>query len=437
MVSLPQRGDLIAGKYQVEEMLGQGGMGAVVAARHLVLRQRVALKFLLPAGLRLPGACERFLREAQAAAALQSEHVARVHDVGALETGAPYLVMEYLYGSNLSRLLKSRGPLPIALAVDLVLQACEAIGEAHALGIVHRDLKPQNLFIVTRSGAPFVKVLDFGLSRVPLQAGEAPDVSITATDLVIGSPQYMSPEQFRSFKHVDARTDLWALGVILYQLLTGRRPFVGSSVIAICASIAADVPPPLKTYRPEVPAPLDALVRRCLEKDLARRVQSVAELVQELAPFASTRTGLAERRDPSFASAPVLPSRALLPALAAPVPEAATAPDRTTVRLGTSAQAQRRPRPQTLALFAMAGAVVAIGALAIAGVLWWRSLQGEATLEPAAAANALPAVTAPAATSVNKKEAAPSNEGSSTAAPPAPAYAPTAPPRPLPGGRTG
>jgi serine/threonine protein kinase len=286
----PRSGDLIAGKYQVEETLGAGGMGVVFAARHLALRRRVALKLLLPAAFKLPGASARFLREAQAAVAIQSEHVASVLDVGTLDTGAPYIVMEHLSGSDLARVLRDRGPLPVDEVIDFVLQAGEAIAEAHGLGIVHRDLKPANLFLTRRADrSPLVKVLDFGLSKMPVAEGSSEE-SLTATHAVAGSPHYMSPEQVRSLKHLDGRTDIWALGVILYELLTDRRPFNGPSASAICAAVAADDPPAMKSFRPELPPALDAVVRRCLEKDPARRTPSMGELAEALSPFAPARS---------------------------------------------------------------------------------------------------------------------------------------------------
>lgn len=282
---IPRRGDLIAGKYQIEEFLGAGGMGAVVGARHLDLRQRVAVKFLLPSAVRLPDAIARFLREARAAAAIRSEHVTRVLDVGTLETGAPYMVMERLDGMDLARLLKARGRFPVTEAVDFLLQASEAIAEAHALSIVHRDLKPGNLFVTRRSdGSPLVKVLDFGLSKMDEEASE---MSLTAASLVVGSPHYMSPEQIRSLKCVDTRTDIWALGVILYELVTGQRPFQGPSLSAVYASIIADTPTPVHVLRPDVPETLDIIVRSCLERNVNQRTQSVAELARALGPLAA------------------------------------------------------------------------------------------------------------------------------------------------------
>jgi serine/threonine-protein kinase len=295
---LPREGDVIAGKYRVESVLGKGGMGVVVSARHTSLRQHVAVKFLLPKALQLPGAKERFLREARAAVSIKSEHVARVIDIGELETGAPYMVMEYLRGVDFGQTLKDRGPLPAREAVDYILQACEALAEAHALGIVHRDLKPGNLFLAARAdGSPLVKVLDFGLSKATrTEDEETPEQSLTATGIVVGSPHYMSPEQLRSLKQVDTRADVWALGVILYQLLSGRRPFEADSMVATCAKIAADPPIPLRERKPDVPAGLEAIILRCLEKDVTRRIQSVAELARCLAPFGSERAPISVER---------------------------------------------------------------------------------------------------------------------------------------------
>jgi eukaryotic-like serine/threonine-protein kinase len=293
---IPRTGDWIAGKYQVEQVLGAGGMGVVVAARHAALRQQVAVKFLLPAATRFPDATARFLREAQAAAAIRSEHVARVLDVGTLESGAPYMVMELLTGTDLRRLLQQRGPLPVTEAVDFVLQAGEAIAEAHTLGIVHRDLKPANIFLTHRAdGSPLVKVLDFGLSKTPAEEA-AGDRSLTATDVVAGSPEYMSPEQVRSLKNVDGRTDIWALGVALYELLTGQRPFTGPTAAAVCASVAADTPAPARALRRDIPEGLDRVLGACLEKDPNRRIATMGELAAALAPFAGARSAASIER---------------------------------------------------------------------------------------------------------------------------------------------
>lgn len=287
-MELPREGDIVAGRYRVERVLGRGGMGVVVAARHTQLRQRVAVKFLLPQALKLPGARERFLREAQAAASIPSEHVARVMDMGTLGTGAPYMVMEYLSGTVLSGLLKTKGRFPISEAVDYVVQACEALAQAHKLGIVHRDLKPSNLFVTKRAdGTPLLKVLDFGLSKVVDGDPNAAESSLTKTEMVVGSPHYMSPEHVRSLKHVDARTDIWALGVLLFQLLANRKPFEGGSLPAVFARIVTEPPDSLRQLREDVPPSLENVVMRCLEKDLNKRIPSALVLAQMLSPFAS------------------------------------------------------------------------------------------------------------------------------------------------------
>jgi serine/threonine-protein kinase len=317
---LPQQGDVIDGRYQVEEFLGSGGMGVVVAARHLALRQRVAVKLLFPGSAKLPGTTERFLREARLAASIQSEHVTRVLDVGALESGAPYMVMEYLSGTDLSLVIEARGPLPVQQAVDFILQVGEAIAEAHSIGIIHRDLKTHNLFLTIRpDGSPRLKVLDFGLSKTTQSDPDyTTEATLTATDVVAGSPVYMSPEQLRGLALADARSDIWALGVILYEMLSGHRPFGGTSLTALSASIAADTPVPVSALRKGIPGGLNAWVMRCLEKDPARRVQSVAELARGIAPFASSRASNSVERIANMAPAP--------PAGGAPKPAAPGAP---------------------------------------------------------------------------------------------------------------
>jgi serine/threonine-protein kinase len=283
--AVPVEGDVIAGKYRIERILGRGGMGVVVAAQHVALRQKVAVKLLLPETAKREESTERFLREARAAVSIQSEHVARVMDVGTLESGAPFMVMELLSGSDLGQVLAQRGPLPVEDAVDYILQACEAIAEAHALGIVHGDLKPANLFLTTRAdGSPLIKVLDFGLSKATKP--DALDASLTAANVVMGSPFYMSPEQIRSLKGLDARTDIWALGVILYQLLTGTRPFEAESLAALFFTIGADQPVPPRERRADLPADLDATILACLVKDPSQRIQNVAELARRLGAFA-------------------------------------------------------------------------------------------------------------------------------------------------------
>lgn len=287
--SLPpvEPGTVLAGKYRVERVIGQGGMGVVVEARHVVLDERVALKFLLPEFTQHPEGSARFLREAKAGMKIKSEHVARVSDVGTLENGAPYMVMEFLIGSDLARLLRDQGVLGVEDAIDYIAQGSEAIVEAHGLGIVHRDLKPANLFLTARvDGSPLVKVLDFGISKM---ATGAVDV-LTGTDAALGSALYMSPEQMRQTRSVDHRTDIYALGVSLYELLAGRQPYYAETLPQLCAEVLTGTPTPLREIRPDVPAALAAVLEKAYAREREHRHASVAELIVSLAPFAPART---------------------------------------------------------------------------------------------------------------------------------------------------
>ena len=290
-------GQILLGKYRIERVLGVGGMGVVVAATHVTLEERVAIKFLLPDALKNQEAVARFLREARAAVRIKSEHVARVTDVGTLETGAPYMIMEYLDGGDLGTIAKARGALPIETAVEYVLQACEALAEAHGMGIVHRDLKPSNLFVATRAdGTPSVKVLDFGISKITGMGASGADLGMTKTTTIMGSPLYMSPEQMASSRDVDARTDIWALGAILFELLTGRVPFQADTITQLCAMILQQRAEPLRNFRPDAPEGLQMVIQRCLEKDRNQRFSNVADFAHALAPFAPRRARLSIER---------------------------------------------------------------------------------------------------------------------------------------------
>jgi len=301
-----QPGDIFDGKYRVDRVLGVGGMGIVVAATHTHLNQRVALKFLLPAALGNPQIIERFAREARAAVQIQSEHVARVIDVGTMPTGSPYMVMEFLEGTDLSEAVEKGGAMPAQQAVSYVLQACEAIAEAHALGIVHRDLKPANLFLARRTGRDSViKVLDFGISKTS-EAGSG----LTQTSAVMGSPYYMAPEQMMSSKDVDARSDIWALGIILYELLTGAPPFVADTMAEIVYMVTQRDPPPLLAKRPDVPPELADVVARCLLRDKTQRFDNVARLAAALVPFGPPRCEISLERISRVLGASMPPSGA-------------------------------------------------------------------------------------------------------------------------------
>jgi serine/threonine-protein kinase len=285
-------GEVLAGKYRVDRVLGTGGMGVVVAAHHLDLDEPVAIKFLRPNVLENETAVGRFLREARAAAKIKSEHVARVYDVGRMPSGAPYLVMEYLDGDDLGTIVKGGGPLTVEQAVEHILEACEAMAAAHGRGIVHRDIKPANLFLVRREdGSRVLKVIDFGISKVRQSVAEDSqndDQSMTRSDAIIGSPLYMAPEQMHSAKHVDPRADVWSLGATLFTLLTGAPPFRGASMMGIIESMLRGLTPPRELVA-TIPIELDALICRCLSRDPSGRPADVAELADALAPFAPPR----------------------------------------------------------------------------------------------------------------------------------------------------
>jgi serine/threonine protein kinase len=291
-------GDVIAGKFRVERILGEGGMGYVVSARHLQLGQMVALKFMREE-ICTPDYKSRFLREARNTVRLKSKHVSRVLDVGALDGGAPYMVMEYLEGTDLSDLLHKKGPLPPHEACEYILQACEAIAEAHGHNIVHRDLKPANLFLTKgQSGEPIVKVLDFGVSKV-LDLGIEDDTNpggrprrdrvdsvVTKVTDLLGSPSYMAPEQIASARDADARSDIWSLGVILFRLISGKAPFHAPSLGELIQQIMHGPIPNLRDAKPDVPQGLEHVVARCLERDRNHRLGDAIELARMLAPYA-------------------------------------------------------------------------------------------------------------------------------------------------------
>jgi serine/threonine protein kinase len=290
-------GEVLAGRYRIEKFLCAGGMGALVAARHLLLGERVAIKFML-AEAENTEAVARFVQEARSARRIQNEHVVRVLDVAELASGMPYIVMEYLEGSDLAALLGKSGPLSIDDAVDHVLEACEAFAEAHDLGIVHRDVKPANLFLARQSGlAPrIIKVLDFGISKTTSLAPGTLDATESATahagtlpKTILGSPFYMSPEQMESARDVDRRTDIWALGVTLFELVTGKLPYTGSTLIQVYSKMVTEGRPAWRDLLLGFPAGLESVLAKCIARDREARYPSIADLAPELAPFGSSR----------------------------------------------------------------------------------------------------------------------------------------------------
>jgi serine/threonine-protein kinase len=276
-------GSVVAGKYRIEHVLGQGGMGYVVAATHLDLGTPVALKFLHEHMLENRDVVDRFKREARASAQLRGENVCRVSDVGTAENGQPFIVMELLHGQDLNTMLKERGAVTTMVAAEIMLQACLALSEAHMVGIVHRDVKPGNLMLTTRpDGTMCIKVLDFGVAKAP----DDTNFSLTQTSSVVGSPGYMSPEQLKSSKGATVRSDIWSLGIVMYELVSGTKPWQGESITELALKVAMDPCPPLAG---RVPWEFEAVVMHCLEKDPAKRYQDVADLAVALAPFAGPR----------------------------------------------------------------------------------------------------------------------------------------------------
>jgi eukaryotic-like serine/threonine-protein kinase len=280
-----REGQILAGKYRVERQLGAGGMGVVLAAVHIELEQRVAIKVLKRDLAESDSIAERFRREARAACRIRSPHGARVLDVGTTEDGLPYMVMEYLDGHDLAAELERRGQLPYEEAAAYVIQAADAICDAHDENIIHRDIKPANLFLTERAGLHAVKVLDFGISK-SLQDTNSANPGLTHTQALIGSPMYMSPEQLDSPRTVDARTDIWSLGIVLYELVTGRPPFSADGIAGLIKQIVADTPPRLANFGVDAPAEFEAIIERCLAKKRDDRFPSVRELMLALAPFA-------------------------------------------------------------------------------------------------------------------------------------------------------
>lgn len=272
------------GEYLLEGVIGSGGMGTVMRASRAD-GARVAIKFVKLSALSARDAARRLMREAEAASRLTSPYAVKLFEVGALPDGTPFVVMELLHGETLAEHARSHGGLSVELACRRLVEVCHALAEAHQHGIIHRDIKPQNLFVSRREGGGVcAKVLDFGLAKTLADAGGD---DTTSQSLLLGSPPYMSPEQIRFRSRVDARTDLWSLGVVMHELFSGELPFRGSWSGEVFASILGDLPPALAELRPDLPGELSALVARCLRKDPRERIADAAEVARVLAPFAA------------------------------------------------------------------------------------------------------------------------------------------------------
>jgi serine/threonine protein kinase len=409
-------GDVVAGKYRIERILGEGGMGYVLGARNITLDEPVAIKILKADAVSSTEAVARFFREARAAVRMKGEHVAKVLDVGALDDGTPYMLMELLEGADLSAVVEQRGCLPVETAVDYVLQSCEALAEAHALGIVHRDIKPSNLFLTTGvDGLPSIKVLDFGISKATNAIDATrPDFGLTETQTVMGSPQYMAPEQMRSSRRVDGRTDIWGLGTIMHELLTGEPPFVASSMPELFAMILQDPAPPLRAKRNDVPPALDAIVLKCLEKAPDARPATVLELARLLAPFSShlsagaaervARVGknIAESSERNIAMRESAPDYGLASAQAVAVPAGSAVPGSApelahahTTRMDPPGPGERRRRTGVVMVGAALATVVLGGGTAAAVIMVRERHATSATTTAATATSTSTAANAP------------------------------------------
>jgi serine/threonine protein kinase len=283
-------GDVIADKFRVERYVGEGGMAFVLEATHLELDERVALKFIHPAFRKQEAIVARFRAEARASARMKGEHIARVMDVSSTEDGHPFIVMEYLDGEDLGQVIERRVLPDRAEAIGWLIETCEALAEAHANGIVHRDVKPENLFLVARlGGRKSVKLLDFGISKLALTSGTNASSGLHVGVTLIGTPSYMAPEQIRSAKNADPRSDQWSVGAVLFELLSGRLPFEGPSVPDVCRDVLESPHRRLRDIVPDLDPALELIVDRCLEKDAANRFASVGDLALALLPYAHPR----------------------------------------------------------------------------------------------------------------------------------------------------
>ncbi len=316
-----EAGTRIGEKYVVERVIGAGGMGVVVSARHADLGQRVAIKLLREGVLADSEAERRFFREARALATLQSDHIVRVHDVGRRDEGTPYMVMEYLEGQDLAHVLMERKAVAPTEVVDWILEACSGLAEAHARGLVHRDLKPGNLFLAKRlDGSLRVKVLDFGIAKSTKSQSK-----LTGARVFLGSPRYMSPEQLHSSRTVDARADIWSIGCVLYRLLSGKAPFDGEELEDILAKIPAGKREDLRKLVPDLPEALCVVVDRCLEPDRNKRFGSVVELAQALSPLGGEKATEMADRVAKITARPMTTGTAMVQGTH-PVPKAASVP---------------------------------------------------------------------------------------------------------------
>ena len=399
MPSPVKEGEILAEKYRVERVLGEGGMGVVVAAMHLELDQRVALKFLLPEALAHPEIVERLAREARAAAKIRSQHVARVIDTGKMANGTPFMVMEYLEGKDLAALLSENGALPIETAIEYVLQASEAVAEAHHAGIVHRDLKPSNLFLAEQpDNRSIIKLLDFGISKLP----DPTSTQLTHGGAMMGSPNYMSPEQLRESKSVDARADIWALGVILYELIAGKLPYAAESLPETMVLILNNKPQPLSAHRPDVPPALVQAIMKCLCSDREQRYATVADLASALAPFAGDSQGaaLSVAKISRVLGHPSQPPATSMPPPSAALDKTVALPAVVQTQSGVAGSIAPPPKSRTVVLLGVCALLVVVGLGVFASTRGHGGASGPGSATSIAEPSRLPPPAIPAATAV-------------------------------------
>jgi serine/threonine-protein kinase len=415
-------GAIVNKKYRVDRVLGEGGMGIVFSARHLELDEHVALKFLREEAMADPDLVARFSREARSAVSIKSEHVARILDVGTVggEGGAPFIVMEYLEGMDVGSALQLHGVFPVADVAEYGLHVCEALAMAHAKGIVHRDIKPENLFLTTTAHAAHikvVKVLDFGISKAALTGRAFGEVPLVRTVHLMGTPLYMSPEQIRASANVDARSDIWSLGMVLYEMLTGMTAFNAASLTELCAAILERDIAPLKQHRLDVPEGLARVVERCLQRDPAHRFQHVGALANALMPFAPKRARICAERAVSVLHAAGIAERDLRIQSSFPPPPADT-PEEMSAELASQIRATPpvpsfrgvagpvttkpplvEPRHKQVGLIAVGAAFAVPVAVAVVLSLHYTSRQDTPAQAPATSEPAAP-VTEPAASHI-------------------------------------
>ncbi len=423
----PRAGKIVGGKYRLSRRLGEGGMGEVYEAQHTVIGRRFAIKFLHAYLAQNPETMTRFRHEAETAGGIEHENIGAALDFGTADDGTPYLVMEYLEGEDLARLLVRNGPLPVARATYIIIQACRGLTAAHARGIVHRDLKPENLFICRRNdGGDLVKVVDFGIAKLRTK------LTVTQSGVTMGTPCYMSMEQAKGAKEVDQRTDIYSLGVILYELLTAARPYPGENYNEVLFNLFTNEPAPLDLLRPGLPVGLCDVVNRAMAREARNRFDSAAALADALVPYAGRPvTPLQSQVDIEVMPAAARPARATVKSPVSltsmettprPVPVTATPRRRETMNTDAFVRTVIPGRARRMGITLVAAAIIT-GPLAYA--LWWYLSPG--WRQPAGTVAPAREFRAPATLQPPEKAAAMANPAPAPAADAAPAHASPAP----------